>query len=173
MKKLLLSVCALLVAGATPALAAPTWVSTGVRVASVGLPIHRFASGLSTIIPGFVSASPDESGLPCVGCVNSSSPSNTLGMSLPYNYIASGVEMNYLDNLTLLNYNGSCNFTIEATSGQTILFSGKGVVSLVANASNTISVTGTLNGYSGPALLTTKVVCAKAAAVSTATLYFL
>jgi hypothetical protein len=173
LKRFLLAVCALLLAGATPALAAPTWVISGVHVASVGLPIHRLTSGLSTIIPGFLSAGPVESGLPCVGCVNSSSPGNTLGISLPNNYVTSGVDMNYVDNLTLLNYNGPCYFNITATSGSTVLFSGKAKVDLVSNASNSISVTATLNGYSGPALLTTKVFCDNASAVSTATLYFL
>ncbi len=173
MKTFLLAVCALLFAGTPPALAAPTWVITGVHVASVGLPIHRLASGLSTIIPGFLSAGPVESGLPCVDCVNSGNPQSTLGISLPDNYVASGVDMNYVDNLTLLNYSGPCNFTITATNGGTVLFAGKAKVTLVGNASNSISVTATLSGYSGPALLTTKVLCDKAAAVSTATLYFL
>jgi hypothetical protein len=174
LKKLLFALSALLFADATPALAAPDsgpWLMTDARFASVRLPIHRMITSQSVLIPGFVAATPNQTGLPCIGCVNSSDPANTLGLSIPDNYIQSGVATNYFFNFTALSYNGMCTTTISATMGSTVLFSQQLSVSVSADSSNDVYITGVLNDFSGTALLTAKVVCGKHSAVANATLY--
>jgi hypothetical protein len=174
LKKLLFALSALLFAGATPALAASDsthWLMTDARVASVHLPIHRMISSKSVLIPGFVAATPNQTGLPCVGCVNSGDPANTLGLSIPDNYIQSGATTNYFFNFTALSYNGSCSVTISGTMGSTVLFSQQLAVSVSADSSNDVYITGVLNGFSGTAVLSAQVVCGKRSAAASATLY--
>jgi hypothetical protein len=120
LKKLLFALSASLFAGATPALAAPdsaSWLMTDARFASVHVPHYRAITSKSVLIPGFVTATPNESGLPCIDCVNSSDQPNTLGLSIPDDYIASGVSTNYFFNFTALSYNGTCRERWRRFSG--------------------------------------------------------
>jgi len=177
LKKLLFALSALLIAGATPALAAPdsaSWHMTDARFASAHLPIYRAITSASVLIPGFVTATPNQTGLPCIDCVNSSDPPNTLGLSIPDNYIASGVSTNYFFNFTALSYHGTCRVTISATTtAGTTLFSQQVPVSVQADTSNDVYVTGVANGFSGSAVLSGKAVCGKRSIAITAALYFL
>jgi hypothetical protein len=157
-----------------PALAGVSWEdyseSTALRVidSAPTVPMHIAARPMPTIrtaisettpfFVNFVATAPSQSGVPCFSCVNNGQ-SDTLGLTVPYNYVAQGSYQNYLVSWTTLNFYGSCHVSVAITAGGTVIdsfaytFKGLGDGAFDAWADRAAT------GYSGPALVTGKVKC--------------
>lgn len=137
------------------------------------VPVRPDASAPAFII-SFVEAGLAQTGVPCFNCVSGAQTSNNIGLTGPYNYIASGEVAQYTGAYTNLSNTGNCTFSWAIAAGKTKLDSFSYVLKTPSkDGSYTVGFNRNRPSYSGPAVLTMKIACVGSGAQTTkTTLYY-
>ena len=158
---------------AAPA-AASTWEDTSYATAlreidsAPSVPGHVAAKPMPAVRTAITAATPffinfietgySQSNLPCFSCVNGGQ-SDTLGTSVPYNYVYQGSYQNYLISWTSLNFSGNCRVAFTITAGKTLIDKFGYTFTGIGDGAFDAWFDRAATGYSGPALVTGKLYC--------------
>lgn len=125
------------------------------------------------ILINFVSDGPDQSGVPCIGCVSGAETSDNIGLTGPSSYVPSGATWEYALSFTDISYKGKCKLAWAITSGKKTIDSFSATLKLTSSGGFVLYALGRSRPkYSGPATLTGKVTCGKGSQSLQAPLHF-
>lgn len=158
---------------ATPAASvqAAATASTGYLVFRP-LAIHPDA-GAPAVLMNYVADGPNQSGVPCIDCVNGASTGNNVGMTGPYSYIPTNFVWQYEISFTDLSFKGKCKITWTIVGGKKTIDSfGDSFTLKSAGGFVLYGLARNRPKYSGPATLTGKYVCGSNSGSAQAPLQF-
>jgi len=135
----------------------------------------RFGPDITPSSPfytNFVATTPYfASNLPCFSCVNGTEQ-DTLGMAVPYNYVATGSEHTYIVSWTSLNYKGSCKVAVSVAAGKTVVYAFSHVFTGIGDGAYDAFYNAGSTSFSGAAIVAAKVTCGKTSSPSKAPIIF-
>jgi len=151
-------------------------------LATTGVTGARFVVPGPTVVPdatapaffvNFVSAGPNQGGVPCYQCVSGDSGFN-LGLPAPLNYVYSGYYWQYNVAWTNLHFTGTCTVAVVITSGTKVLEGAHSPVPGIGGGVGSFDWGFALApiSFKGPAVLAGKVTCGKVASVAKTKLIF-
>jgi hypothetical protein len=143
-------------------------VIDSVPAATSGVTVTRFLVPGAKVTPdagspgffiNFVTAGPNQNGVPCYGCVAPSG--DGLGLPPPLNYVYSGYYWQFNVSWTNIRYTGTCRAAIAITNGKHVI---EGAYSVIPGIGGGI---GSYDwgwarppvNYNGPAVLLGKITC--------------
>lgn len=173
-----LAVLAALVAVPSTAMAAQSWddwyalsVQTGERAIANMPPSEanrppafvpmtmrmRPTAGTPTFFVNFVATGLNAANVPCFNCADGTP--NTIGLPAPYNYVTTGSTWQYNVSWTNISSTGTCVVSYAVTSGKTKISGASTKVNESGGGAYDWGWQAKPVTYSGPAVVTGKVVC--------------
>jgi len=188
LKKFLVALCVLASTLTEPALATQSWddltlktalnalatapQASGVRGAFVSSP-RPADTGAPLFIVNFVSAGGNQTGVPCINCVEGGATPN-IGLPMPYNAVGSGTTMTYTLSTSINSASGTCTAAVSVAAGKTKLFAASDKLTGLSGGPGTIELwfTQAPITYTGVAILAGKLTCNGQTSVVKAPLLF-
>jgi hypothetical protein len=106
----------------------------------------------------FVATAPSQNGVPCFSCVNGGQ-ADTMGVTVPYNYVVQNSYQNYLVSWTAVNFYGSCHVSFAITAAGRVIDKFAGTFKGLGDGAFAAWEDRPTTGYSGPAIVMAKVKC--------------
>jgi hypothetical protein len=119
-------------------------------------------AGSPAILINFVSDGPNQSGVPCINCVNGAQSHDNIGMTGPSSYIPTGATWQYTLSFTNISYKGKCKLAWAITSGKKTIDSFAATLNLTSSGGFVLyGVARSRPKYSGAATVTGRATCGK------------
>jgi hypothetical protein len=111
-------------------------------------------------LPNFVTVGPAQTGTPCFACVKGAQTMSNVGLTIPYNYIATNEEAQYTISFSNISNTANCTLSWAITAGKTVVDKFAAVVKTPSpNSSYIYGVNRARPKFSGAAVLSGKVLC--------------